>query len=95
MGSISGKLHYTESRSVPDLVTGPAVPFDFKWEESRVDSWPENTETVIFQLNPLRTGRMESIEGSAGGRFAVIEYNPQAKTTRVIARPIEQVMREP
>lgn len=95
IGSISGRLHYTESRSVPDLVPGPAVTFDLSWGESRVDSWPENTETVILQLNPFRTGRMESIEGSARGRFAVVEYNPQAKTTRVTARPIELVMREP
>ncbi|WPB57672.1 IPT/TIG domain-containing protein [Xylophilus sp. GOD-11R] len=94
-GVISGYYSYTETRQVASTVRGTSVELPVKWGASRIDNWPADTVTVIFELTPTFAVPLDSIEGSGESLFAVMAYNPQAKTTRITIKNAEQVLRAP
>lgn len=94
-GVISGYYSYTETRQVPSNVRGTPVDMPVKWGDSRVDNWPADTLTVVFEVTPTFAVPLDTIEGSGESKFAVMAYNPQAKTTRLTIKGVEQVLRAP
>ena len=93
-GVEQGTFSYTEVREGTTLENGNPETKDLKWGDSiTISDLPVDTQTILFELKPF-TGETLALEGAGVNRFAKVDFNASSKVATVMARSVEQALRQ-